>query len=82
MEYECKTKQEYIEMQMSDYLGSLSGAYKNKFPNDKKLIEYHIESSVIKYGENVFGATPLEKWKQIQEAYPSKMLSSMLNARK
>ena len=82
MEYECETKQEYIEMQISDYLGNLSGAYKNKFPNDKELIENQIASSVIKYGEDVFGTTPLEKLKKVRKAYPPKMLSSMLNARK
>lgn len=78
VEYQCQTKAEYIEMQLSDYLENLSLAYQNKFPQSKKRIEKKIESSVLKYGKEVLGSTPLEKLQQIRQDYPAKMLADML----
>ncbi len=77
LEYECKTKQEYIEMQISDYILKLSDAYKEKFPDEDELIESHIESSVAIYGKNVFGEAPLQRLEKVRKMYSPKMLSSI-----
>ncbi|MDM8521882.1 hypothetical protein QUF80_00780 [Desulfococcaceae bacterium HSG8] len=74
LEYECRTKKEYIEMQLSDYLGNLSEIYKDKFPEEAKMIKKHTNASAVKYGKDVFGRTPLKRLRKLRKAYPSKML--------
>lgn len=79
LEYDCHTEQEYIEMQLSDYLGNLSAAYLSKFPHEKKRIEKKINASVMKYGQKTLGADPLASLAKIKQDYPTKILSGMLN---
>lgn len=74
LEYECETEQEYVEMQMSSYLGNLSEAYKDKFPDEDTAIKNHIDASAVKYGKDVFGEAPLEKLTELRKKYSLKMM--------
>ncbi|MFT4927252.1 MAG: hypothetical protein ACI8WB_003358 [Phenylobacterium sp.] len=79
MSYECQTKEEYIEMQISDYIDTLNVAYQQKFPDQKKRIDKKINNSVMKYGKDVLGESPLEKLDTLKAAYPEKILGGMMN---
>lgn len=72
--YECETEQEYVEMQMRNYVGNLSGFYKEKFPDEDEAIEKHIKASVIKYGKDIFGEEPLQRLEELHRMYSVKML--------
>ncbi len=81
LEYECGTEQEYVEMQMSSYLGNLSEAYKDKFPDEGTAIKNHIDASAAKYGKDVLGEAPLQKLQELRKTYSVKMMVSAFGLR-
>lgn len=68
-EYECKTKQEYVEMQLVSYLNNILKICYDKFPEKRNEIHDYLQSSITKHGKNVYGLTPMTGFKKACEIY-------------
>jgi hypothetical protein len=57
--YECESRSEYLELNISSYLRRLRQQYHQKFPADRDFIELEFTRRIELYGQEVFGATPV-----------------------
>jgi hypothetical protein len=75
MKYKCKTKEEYIQLKMSDYIFDLQEMYCEKFKDEKDKIGDYFKDSINKHGHKIYGDKPYEKLSELKAGLTDKMLN-------
>ena len=80
MEYDCDTQEEYVYMQIYDYIGHMKGIYVKKFPDfNKELIDTYFNDSIIKHSDKILGDDPITTLEELNSSYAEKMLHGTIN---
>ena len=74
LKYKCRTKTEYIQMKVSDYITDLREMYLKNFSDRKNAVEDFFRKSVEKYGKKIFGKFPYEELKKVNKEKINKLL--------
>jgi len=78
LKYKCRTKTEYIQMKMSDYITDLREMYLKNFSDRKDSVEDFFRKSVEKYGKKIFGRFPYDELKNVNKEKTKKMLKGSM----
>lgn len=74
MKYECKSKNEYVAIKISDYLRALKQMYEGNFSEKKEAIEQYFKKSIDHHGKTIFGESPYLAFLQTGKDKIEKML--------
>ncbi|UZW16042.1 hypothetical protein OSC52_09575 [Clostridium pasteurianum] len=72
--YKCTSLEEYLQMEIYNYLSNLKSTYIEKFENNKKIIENIFKEKINKYGNEIYGENPYAEYKKVKDEFIHKLL--------
>lgn len=74
MKYKCETKDEYIQLSMSNYIMDLQEMYIEKFKEAQDKIKEYFTNSVNRHGREIFGDKAYEQIVELKKGSANRML--------